>query len=80
MTMGEAVAKRIDEYLYARQWSLYRLSRESYLPLSTLKNLYNGHTKSPSLTVIFKIAEAFGVTPLEFLDCDVFKSEDLEID
>lgn len=80
MTMGEAVAKRIDELLFERGWSLYKLSKDSYLPLSTLKNLYSKHTKSPTLTVVFKIAETFNITPIDFLNSDIFKNENLDID
>lgn len=80
MPMGKAVAKRIDELLFKRGWSLYKLSKDSCLPLSTLKNLYTGHTKSPTLSVIFKISDTFGVTPIEFLDSPIFKNENLELD
>lgn len=80
MTMGEAVAKRIDELLFERGWSLYRLSKESLIALSTLKNLWTGHTKSPTLSVIFKISEAFGITPNEFLASEIFKDPTLEVD
>lgn len=80
MTMGEAVAKRIDGLLYKKDWSLYRLAKESCIPLSTLKNLYTNHTKSPTLSIVFKIAEAFGITVIEFLDDAVFKDKTLEID
>ena len=80
MKINEAVAKRIDELLFKNGWSLYKLSKISCIPLSTLKNLYTNHTKSPTLSVVFKIADAFNITVIEFLDCSVFKSEDLEID
>ena len=80
MTMGEAVAKRINELLFKKGWSLYKLSKDSCLPLSTLKNLYRKHTKSPTLTVVFKIAETFDMAPIQFLDSDIFRSDDLEID
>ena len=79
MTMGEAVAKRIDKLLIERGWSLYKLAKDSCLPLSTLKNLYRRHTKSPTLSVIFKIAETFKITPIEFLSDEVFKSEELRV-
>ena len=79
MTMGEAVAKRIDELLIQKQWSLYRLSKESCLPLSTLKNLYSNHTKSPTLTVIFRIAETFEITPIEFLTSELFNPINIEL-
>lgn len=80
MTMGEAVAKRINELLFERGWSLYRLSKEGCIALSTLKNFYTNHTKSPTLSMIFKVADAFGLSPIEFLDSPIFKSENLEVD
>ncbi len=80
MTMGEAVAKRINDLLFENNWSLYRLAKESCIPLSTLKNLYTNHTKSPTLSIVFRIAEAFGMTAIEFLDDEVFRDETLEID
>lgn len=78
MTMAEAVSKRIDELLYERGWSLYKLSKESCLPMSTIKNLYNNHTKSPTLSIIFKLASAFGIDYLEFLNSPIFRDETLD--
>lgn len=80
MTTGLATAKRINELLFERDWSLYKLSREACLPMSTLTNLYNGHTKSPTLALICKISEAFGITIIEFLDNPLFYQENLEVD
>jgi len=78
MTMAEAVTKRIDELLFERGWSLYKLSKEASLPLTTLKNLYNGHTKSPTLSLIFKISETFNLTPIEFLDSSLFNKDEID--
>lgn len=78
MTMSEAVVKRVNELLFEKGWSLYRLSKEACLPLTTLKNLYNGHTKSPTLSLVFKISEAFNLTPIQFLDNKIFESEELD--
>lgn len=80
MTLAKAVTKRIDELLFKRGWSLYKLAKEACIPLSTLKNLYTNHTKSPTLGIVFKIAEAFCITPAEFLNAKIFASEELEID
>lgn len=80
MTIGEAVAKRIDDLLFEKGWSLYKLSKISCIPLSTLKNLYTFHTKSPTLAVVFKIAETFDMSAIDFLNCPLFNSENLEIE
>ena len=78
MTMAEAVAKRINELLFEKGWSIYKLSKESCLPMTTIKNLYKGHTKSPTLSLIFKISDAFKITPMEFLNHPIFKQDDLD--
>ena len=78
MTISIATSKRIDELLTKFGWTLYKLSKESLIPMSTLKNLYNNHTKCPSLSLIYKLADAFQMSYLEFLDCDIFKSEEIE--
>ena len=80
MTMSEAVTKRTEEYLAERGWTIYRLSRESLLPVSTLRNLYSGHTNSPTLSVVFRIAETFGVSASEFLNSPCFYPENLELE
>lgn len=74
-TIGEAVAKRIDEILYKKGMSLYGLSKKTGLPLSTLKNLYTKHTKSPTLTLIYKICDGLEITIDEFLNSPLFRRE-----
>lgn len=80
MTVGEAVAKRIDFYLYERALTLYGLAQKACLPVSTLQNLYRGHTKSPTLTVILKLTEALEITVEEFLNDTLFSRDNLELD
>ena len=80
MTLAEAITKRINELLFEKGWSLYKLSKESGLPLSTIKNLYSGHTKSPTLSVIFKIARAFDMNHIEFLNNNIFFDEKLDFE
>lgn len=80
MTVGEAVAKRIEYYLMDRHISLYRLAKESCIPIATLQNLYRGHTKSPTLTVVFKICETLEITLAEFIDSPLFSHDNLELD
>lgn len=80
MKMAEAVAKRTEEYLYEKGISLYRLAKLACLPISTLQNLYRGHTKSPTMTVLFKITDALEITVAEFLDSPLFSPENLELD
>ncbi len=78
LTTGKAFSKRIDELLFKNNWSLYRLSKISCVPLSTLKNFYREHTKSPTLSLVYKIANAFNMSILEFLDCPLLKDENVD--
>ena len=78
MSLGEVVTKRIDELMYERGWSLYKVAKESCIPLSTLKNLYTKHTKCPTLVLIYKLADAFNMTPIEFIDCKLLDKNNVD--
>lgn len=80
MTVGQAIAKRIDEYIYQRGISLYRLAKDAGLPIATLQNLYRGHTKSPTLAVVYKICNGLKITIFEFLNSELFADTILELD
>ena len=80
MTIATGIAKRIDEYLFARGITLYKLAKDSGLPIATLQNLYRGNTKSPTLAVIYKICVGLNVTVSEFLDCEFLTPTVLELD
>ena len=80
MTVGEAIAKRIDFFLCEKKISLYKLAKDACLPLSTLQNLYRGHTKSPTVTVVFKLVDALGITFEEFFASPLFSGDNLELD
>lgn len=79
MTTGEAIAQRIDFYLQERNMSLYRLAKDACLPIATLQNLYRGHTKSPTVAVVFKVIATLHVSIDEFFDCPLFDLDQLEL-
>ena len=80
MTVGQAIAKRIDEYIYARGITLYKLAKDAGLPIATLQNLYRGHTKSPTLAVVYKICNGLQISIFEFLNSELFSESILELD
>ena len=80
MTISTAVSKRIDEFLYSRNISLYKLAKDSGVPVSTLQNLFRGNTKSPTLAIIYKICIGLNVTIFEFLDSPLFSQSEMELD
>jgi transcriptional regulator with XRE-family HTH domain len=80
MTIGNAIAKRIDEYLIKRNISLYKLAKDSGIPIATLQNLYRGHTKSPTIAVVYKICIGLNITIDEFLNSELFSLSVIELD
>ena len=80
MTIAAAVSKRIDEYLYARGITLYKVAKDADLPIATLQNLYRGNTKSPTLALLYKLCAGLNVTIFEFLDSPLFSQDLLELD
>ena len=74
MKLNEAFTKRVEYYLAKKGISLYKFAKDSCIPRSTITNMSNGHTKSPTLFTIYQVAEGLGVSVLEFLDCELFKN------
>ena len=80
MTLNDAVAKRTIQLLHERKMSNYRLEKESGIPHGALDRILNGQNKTVTLTTVYRLARAFNMSYLEFLDDPVFKSENIEID
>ena len=78
MTLGEAFTIRLNELLKERNISLHKFLKDSCIARSTIVNIMKGNTKCPTLAIIYQVADGFNMTPLEFLDNEVFKREDLE--
>ena len=57
--------KRIEEYRLQKGWSLYKLASESGISQSLLSNMYARGTL-PSLTTLFNICEALGISVSTF--------------
>lgn len=54
--------KRIEELMLERDWTKYKLAKESGLPQSTITSLLSGRVKNPSPETASKLAEVFNVT------------------
>jgi len=78
VTFGELVSKRTNEILYSKGMSLYALAKKTNLPLSSLKNLYTKHTKSPTILLVYKICDGLGVTIQDFFDSPIFEKDTLD--
>jgi len=60
--------ERIRQLMDKRQWSEYKLAKESGLSQSTIANLFNRNTV-PSITTLESICTGFGITLSQFF-CD----------
>ena len=80
MTLSKAIATRLDGYLYERKITLYQLAKEAGVPVSSLQNLYRENTKTPTLALVYKICRGLDITTLEFLNDELFSSQNLELD
>ena len=61
MNTHERLQKLMDE----RNWSMYRLSKESGLSESTIRNLFKRNT-TPSVETLQMICRGFGITLSQF--------------
>jgi len=80
MTLGEAFSIRLQQYLAERKMTLYKFVKDCCISKSTITNLMLGNSKSPTLKTIYQVARGLEISPLEFLDCDLFDNEELIFD
>ncbi len=80
MTVNDAVARRISKLLREKDISQYRLEQESGIQHGSMQCIMNGRNKTVTLTTVIMIARGFNMSLTEFLDDDIFRSEDLEIE
>jgi len=57
--------EKIRKLLKERNWSVYKLSKESGIPQSTLSNLFT-RNNSPSISTLEDICKGFGITIAQF--------------
>ncbi|MBQ4053404.1 MAG: helix-turn-helix transcriptional regulator [Clostridia bacterium] len=80
MTVNDAVAKRISVLLKEKNITQYRLEQESGIQHGSMQCIMNGRNKTVTLSTVMLLAKGFDITLLEFLDDDVFRSDNLEIE
>ena len=80
MTVNDAVARRIAELLKQKNISQYRLEQESGIQHGSMQCIINGRNKTVTLSTVIMIAKGFGMSLTDFLDDEIFNSEELEIE
>lgn len=78
MTINDAVAKRIANLLKEKDKTQYRLEQDSGIQHGTMQCIMNGRNKTVTLSKVIMIAKGFGMTVDEFLNDELFRSEELE--
>ena len=59
------VIQHIQDLCRERDWSYYRLAKESDIPYSTLNNMIN-RTNNPTIPTLQKLCDGFGITLSDF--------------
>lgn len=80
MNISSAVAKRIKELLLEKNMTQYKLERKACLSHDTIKSIMKGKAKGVNLKTLVYIADGFDTTVAEFLNCDLFLYENLDVD
>ena len=80
MTVNNAVAKRISKLLREKGMSQYRLEQESGIQHGSMQCIMNGRNKTVTLSTIMLIAKGFGMSVTEFLNDEIFESEELDLE
>lgn len=80
MNISKAVAMRIAELLKAQGLTQYRLEQKACLSHDTIKSIMKGKAKGVNLKTVIAIADGFGMSVSEFLDCELFAYDTLNMD
>ena len=79
MTVCDAVAKRISALLKEKDMTQYRLEVNSGIQHGSMQCIMNGRNKSIKLDTVMMIADGFNMTLIEFLNDEIFTSEEIEL-
>ena len=80
MNTQKAVALRMSNLLIQHNMTQYSLSTKSGLTKQAISNIINEKYPSIKFDTIIKIADGFNMTIQEFLNDDLFKRENLDLD
>lgn len=75
----ELVKDRILQLCEEKNMTIYKLSVESAVPPSSIKNILYGKSKNPGIVTLKMLCDGFGVTLTEFFDTKEFRGLDQEI-
>ena len=80
MTVNDAVATRVLQLLREKNITQYRLEQDSGIQHGSMQCIMNGRNKTVTLSTVMMLAKGFKISLIEFLDDEIFQSENLEIE
>lgn len=75
----EAVKDRILELCEEKKMTIYKLSVESAVAPSSIKNILYGKSRNPGIVTLKMLCDGFGITLNEFFDTEDFQALEQEI-
>lgn len=79
-TINYALSLRIKELLKLKNMSQYRLEQNSGVSHSQLGFILKNRNNSVNFKTVIMLAQGFGMTLLDFLDCPYFDYRKLDIE
>lgn len=79
MDIRSATIDRIQTLCNERKWSVRKLSTESGVSPSTIKNIFYGKSNNPGIVTIKMICDGFGISITEFFDTENFRNLEQEL-
>lgn len=78
MNISTATAKRISQLLKEKNFTQYRLAKETCISGQALRDILHFRTKDINSSTVFLIATAFGMTMEEFYASPLFNPDNIE--
>ncbi len=79
MNITQAVKLRFEELCNQRNLNYCKLATISGVPYTTVKSIFYGQSKNPSIITIKKLCDGLGVSITEFFNTDTFRNLEQEI-
>ena len=78
MNLNRAFAIRLSKLLNEKNFSKYRLEKETGLSHSALRYVFNEVNNDVKFSTIVKVCDALNISLAEFFDDEIFKLEKLD--
>ena len=80
MTINDAVAMRVLRLLHQKNMTQYRLEQDAGILHGSMDRIVQSKNKTITVTTLYRLARGFNMTIQEFMDDEVFRRMDLELD